>query len=210
MAIQELSLDQLAACKGFWEPESDTDADLCTHRLRKEGEQRVVFRSTVAHLGLIGFWMVSIAAAALLFPLVKLGVVVVPSSKAPPWGGTLLASLLAAYLAYLCFFKLRSALAPIVFDKRSGTFWRGKAPEGDSAPARGGVRLAEIVAIQLLAEVVYRKGRRTCYELNLVLANGKRVQVIDHSNQRALEADVEVLSKFLGVPVLAGQAKYED
>ena len=214
MANRELSLDQIALRKGFWEPESDDEVTFCTHRLRQDGEQRVVFRPAVEHIVFRGFWIVLFAACAPLGPLVKLGVV--GSARNLTWRGALVWFLLCAFMAGLGVVQLRSAIAPIWFDKRSGFTWRGKEGPPDDpelASGRGGrVALAEIVALQVLAEVIHRRrtGRFTGYELNLVLANGKRVNVVDHAKKRALVVDAEALGKFLGVPVLAGQVKYED
>ena len=62
-------------------------------------------------------------------------------------------------------------------------------------------------AVQIVAEVVsqtdqYNRTRSyTSYELNLVLRDGRRLNVIDHAHYPCLLADAEALAAFLRVPV---------
>ena len=42
------------------------------------------------------------------------------------------------------------------------------------------------------------------YELNLVLEDGARLNVVDHGDLKALQADAEILSEYLQVPVWDG------
>ncbi len=39
------------------------------------------------------------------------------------------------------------------------------------------------------------------YELNLVLNDGSRINVVDHGNLKRLRSDTQTLSQFLGKPV---------
>ena len=69
-----------------------------------------------------------------------------------------------------------------------------------------GVRIEDIYAIQVLAEVCvsHNKNRTTrynSYELNLVLTGGSRVNVIDHGNREQILEDARTLASFLGVPL---------
>ena len=94
---------------------------------------------------------------------------------------------------------------PIVFDKRSGWFWKGrKSPAGviRTEEINKACRLEEIHALQVLQELVSSsKNSYYSYELNLVLNDGSRINVVDHGSQKALREDAERLSRFLGVPV---------
>lgn len=108
-------------------------------------------------------------------------------------------------------FQLRSALRPIVFDRRAGFYWRGKDAQGNgraSGRKEQRVPLADIAALQILSEAIGKRGASTSHELNLVLASGERLNVVDHGNRRALEADAAALAQFLGVPVLSGAESY--
>jgi hypothetical protein len=62
--------------------------------------------------------------------------------------------------------------------------------------------LSSIHALQLLSEFVSgSKNSYYSYELNLVLDNGSRINVVDHGNLERLRADASTLSQFLDKPV---------
>ncbi len=103
--------------------------------------------------------------------------------------------------ATMLFFGTR----PIVFDKSNGFFWKGrKAPDRESGDAalKRCAELKQIHALQLISE--YCRGNKNSYysfELNLVLENGKRINVVDHGNRNKLCDDAASLSRFLEKPV---------
>ncbi len=94
---------------------------------------------------------------------------------------------------------------PRKFDKWSGLYWRGyKKPINMYDRSTGGqfARLGEIHAIQIIEEhISNNNGSYASYELNLVLNNGDRLNVIDHGNMRAVKDDAQTLSRFLNKPV---------
>lgn len=85
---------------------------------------------------------------------------------------------------------------PVIFDKQKGILW-DKDQVGPSS-----TRLEDIHAVQVLSKHIERY-RRSYYsfELNLVLKNGRRVNVIDHGNRTAIEDDAFELGQFLKVPI---------
>lgn len=95
---------------------------------------------------------------------------------------------------------------PIVFDKDQaclwkGSFWnrKGKAKDGTRVDYRP---LTEVHAIQLISEFVYGyKKSFTSYELNLVLKDASRINIVDQAGQFRVETDAAKLGEFLGVPV---------
>jgi hypothetical protein len=95
---------------------------------------------------------------------------------------------------------------PIVFDKNNGYFWKGrKSPDAvfNIDQIKSCAQLNDINAIQIISE--YCSGRKSSYmsyEINLVLKNGNRTNVVDHGNLKQIRTDAEKLSAFLGKPVL--------
>jgi hypothetical protein len=94
---------------------------------------------------------------------------------------------------------------PYVFDKQSGYCWKGRKNarqvinKGDSNAL---TILNEIHAIQLVSD--YFDGSSTpyyTYQLNLVLKDANRRNVINHGKQNAVEQDAEKLAQFLDVPI---------
>ena len=91
-----------------------------------------------------------------------------------------------------------------MFDKRRGYFWKSrKWPEDEVGHvSKGCVRMDEIHTLQLVSE--YCSGSKSSfysYELNLVLQDGSRVNVVDHGNLAKLKRDASELAAFLGKPL---------
>lgn len=81
------------------------------------------------------------------------------------------------------------------FDKQLNRFSKGKFT----------ISFSEIYAIQLITEFVESNGGSSgsyfSHELNLVLKNGDRINIMDHGVKAHIEEDAVVLGKFLKVPV---------
>jgi hypothetical protein len=92
-----------------------------------------------------------------------------------------------------------------MFDRRLGWFWRGFNKISDLSQIRQmktAIPLSDIHALQILAERVHEnKKNYTSYELNLVLKDSTRVNVIDHGNKKVLLADAQTLADYLQVEV---------
>lgn len=112
-------------------------------------------------------------------------------------------------------YSLYISSAPMVFDKIKGVFFKGRSEirgfETNQIESSY-IKLKEIYAIQLLSEYVLGssgfnysdEGPYNSYELNLVLKNGRRINVIEHGDGFQVLADAKKLSLFLGVPVWNG------
>lgn len=111
--------------------------------------------------------------------------------------------------------KLKRA---VVFDFGTGFFWRGKPNLNprteDSLKMDDMIRLDEVVAIQILAEEVKTKGGNPnlhgyksiahifdSYEMNLILKDKSRVNVVDHANLNSIKREAEAIAKRLNVKV---------
>lgn len=95
---------------------------------------------------------------------------------------------------------------PLRLDRRSGYYLRGSARlEAETLPRASRGRLAEVHALQIVAETLESKhARYRSYELNFVFPDGGRVNVMDHGDLPALERDALRLGAFLDVPVWRG------
>ena len=99
---------------------------------------------------------------------------------------------------------------PIVFDRSSGYFWKGSknpAEQTDPESVASAARLEQIAGLQILSEYVESRdsdghtSQFHSYELNLVLDDAVRLNVVDHGNLIALRQDAAMLGEFLKVPV---------
>lgn len=104
----------------------------------------------------------------------------------------------------LCWFT-----RPIVFDQDMGFFWKGRVSRDklmySVESLKNCVSLKKIHALQIISE--FCKGDKSSYysyELNLVLDDGERLNVVDHGDLKALRADAEILSEYLQLPVWDG------
>ncbi len=98
-----------------------------------------------------------------------------------------------------------SGSKPIVFDQMRMLFWKGR-PRGEGRIRRESFseacELSQIHALQIIAE--YCRGNKSSYysyELNLVLEDGSRMNVVDHGSLTALKKDAQKLAGFLNVPL---------
>jgi hypothetical protein len=96
---------------------------------------------------------------------------------------------------------------PIIFDKSKGCFWKDcKEPDEMSGQdkTQNFAHLEDINAIQIISEWCKGDGRMPgyySYELNLVLKDARRINVMDHGNVKKLRKEARVLSEFLGKPI---------
>ena len=105
--------------------------------------------------------------------------------------------LAASLLAWAALYWI--AAPPVRFDRKSGYVTRS------SIPVLGGrkrVPLADVRALQLLRGLRgSAAGQFPCYELNLVLESGRRLNVAGHGQIDVLRADARRLRAFLQVPL---------
>ena len=105
-------------------------------------------------------------------------------------------------------YSFQRGTRPVVFDKSIGAYWRGRTTPVMYAPNPGlkeYCKLDDIRALQLIGELVRMKNQNIyVYELNLVLKDSNRLNVITHYKPEQLRQDANTLSGFLGKPVWSG------
>ncbi|MCF6288594.1 MAG: hypothetical protein L3J53_05080 [Proteobacteria bacterium] len=105
----------------------------------------------------------------------------------------------AAYVMY------KTIGQAVVFDRTMGLVWVGhKTPKlsGEQKSKQNLIYFNDIYAIQILFERVRaNKSNYTSYEINLILKDATRFNVIDHGNYTQIILDAETLSEFLGKPI---------
>ncbi|MDP5172045.1 MAG: hypothetical protein NWR72_17500 [Bacteroidia bacterium] len=168
-----------------------------THRLQMASSHRVEFVSTP------GARLFSV-----VFAVVGLGGLVVGSIIGFAVGGGLLGLGMMAFggiFLAVGVYMFRSFDRAIVFDLQDGMFWKGKRPNrADSSieTEKEWCRIEDIVGIQLLRErVLTSKSSYDSYEINLVLQDNSRLNVVDHGSMKQSRTDADALGLFLNVPV---------
>lgn len=188
------------AMQTSWEPLKRGGTNFKTHRLKEKDHHKMKFVPTTGAKLFCGIFVVM--GSAFLF--LELFVGFSDPGTDPFWSRVMLILFSLVFVgvgAGLYYFKA----VPRVFDKWAGFYWKGfKKPVNMYDRTSGGefARLGEIHAIQVLVKRVSSKnGSYNSYELNLILKNGSRLNVIDHGNMRAVKSDAQTLASFLNKPV---------
>jgi hypothetical protein len=187
-----------------WSPARSGGANFRTHKLVIKEPFLAEFKTTIGHLifGLI-FALVGLGFA--------LGFAYFIGSSMDNVAESLMFSAIPVIVG-LSFtgagvWLISSALSPIRFDKGTGDFRKGRKAKNamvnlETNMSSGIVRLDDIHAIQLISERCSSSDSSyMSYELNLVLENGKRMNVVDHGGLSKIREDANRLGDFLGVPV---------
>ncbi len=192
-------LDDPAALATDWEPLNSRTA-LRVRKLVKLESFRFEFRITAAMLAFI-LATIIIGLAVILMVFIP----VIADKENPASITALLPALLGIPFVVVAGVMLYFLSEPIVFDRYTGYFWRGRENPMDAAEPNQQKYCAaftDIYALQLLTRY-NRAGKRSgCrYELNLVLNDSSRLNIISHGNIAKLRKDAAVLADFLIKPV---------
>lgn len=180
-----------------WHPLKRGGSNFCTHRLDATKGDLLVFKATKGakfFIGLFGFF----GLLGLIIPLT------IFFSEDGEWFLLLFALLFGGIFTGVSFLLFYFMTMPRVFDRFYGHYYQGrkKPDEMKPNPKRPLINCNDIVALQLIREYVRSdKSSYHSYELNLVLRDGKRINVVDHGKIDALREDAEILSTYLSVPV---------
>ena len=188
--------DDPVASQTVWEPLARGGTSFKTRSLMTVGPERLEFPVT---------WGMRIFAAVFAgMGLVVIAVGIAVSEEAGV-GTTLAIFAFGVVFTAIAIGVWRSGTAPVVFDRTQGAFWRGRTPPagaGAGAAHADYTPLADIRALQIIEERLSAKGGSfRSYELNLVLRDARRVNVLDHGDYPALRRDADTLATFLGCPV---------
>jgi len=198
--VEIIPFDDPIAHNIDWKPLEKGGSSFRTHELRLIGYNRIEVMATMntklltslfilAGIGMIGFYLYSN-----LFMRSN-------AEDDQPWMMLLMGALFfgGGAIALIKTFIKR------IFDKEAGYFWKGnRNPQqlNEFAPGDRFVSLSHIHALQIIKEQVRTKNSSyPSYELNLVLKDLRRINVMDHSKLNKLREDADTLAAFLNVPI---------
>ena len=188
--------DDELATKTEWGPARAGGASFGTHRLKRRSPSRLEF---APGFGAYAMGLIFVVAGAGVGIGMTLGGLQGDTSMiffGIPFG--------SIFFVAGIFITLHMTV-PSVFDRSTERYWRGRKPPATRKGAKGAVEhclLQDIHAIQLLSE--YCSGSEssfTSYELNLVLKDATRLNVVDHGNLKTIREDGAQLAKYLNVPL---------
>lgn len=185
-----------------WTPARRGGSNFRTHKLMEVSTNRLEFRPSV---GAILFSFVFFAVGAGVLGVSLYGVYMQNFA----WEDhNLFMSIFGTIFSLAGLFMFFQFAKPAVFDTMYGYYWKGRKKVdfgiGSGKPDIF-TSLNQIHALQIIAEhVKSNKSSYYSYELNLVLKDGNRKNVVDHGNISRLREDAQKLSQFLNKPVWDG------
>ena len=187
------------ALQTAWTPAASGGANFATHKLHIVHPQRVEFRCSVAMKLMSGIFLGVGLVVIGVFAQKLIGKdVAFESALLMPLGFGLIFALVGGFL-------LRNALTPTVFDLNHGYFCKSRQkPEQTMDPSRikHYAQLCDVHALQLISERCSSKnGSYFSYELNLVLNDGTRINVVDHGNLGELKRDALLIAELIQKPL---------
>ncbi len=192
------------AQKTDWHPLKGGGTNFGTHRLDSSDPDVLMFKATKGAYVFSSIFT-GVGVLGLVIPILAF-----IGMGASEWGLLLFGIFFGGMFltAGLLLFKFMTK--PCVFDTFYGYFYKGKKrPQDHIGMDRNSknpiVKLSDVKAIQVIRERISSKnGSYYSYEINLVLADASRVNVIDHGNHSAIIEDAETLATALGVPFWDG------
>ncbi|WP_055445839.1 hypothetical protein [Lacinutrix mariniflava] len=99
------------------------------------------------------------------------------------------------------FYFLFHFFKPRVFNKNTNRFYKGFGNK-DNRHSKSNIPLNNIIALQIIGETIEDDdGHYKSFEINLVLNDASRINVVDHGNLDKIIDDAEILSEFLNIPI---------
>lgn len=190
--------DDHAACTQ-WGAAKGGGASFRTHRLVEVDPTRTEFRAT---RGAVVFYSIFLGIGLAVMVGFTVATLTLDASGEFP--------LIAPVLFGLIFTGVGGGLlyfgtAPMVFVKRRGEYWKGRVAPYEAGSHRALKHYADldrIHALQIISEHCRSKNSSYySYELNLVLDDATRMNVIDHGSLDQMRLDAERLAVLLGKPV---------
>lgn len=183
-----------------WSPAKGGGSSFATHSITKVGSSRIEFQASGgARVFSIIFILMGVGTAfSFSFIHISQGTFSLSlDTVAPLLFGTVFAAIGGGMYYYFT--------VPIVFDKSTGSFYKGRKVPGKESgnnAMKYFASLEEIHALQLISENCRSDDNSYhSYELNLVLKDGRRINVVDHGNESKLREDARTLSRFIDRPV---------
>jgi hypothetical protein len=199
--VDPAQFDDPIATQTEWKPARRGGSSFCTRKLVQKSYHRCKFRPTVGvFIFFLVFFLIGLGIAS-----VFLNAPFLPDNISMGKDTPIIVLFIGIAFALIGVVVLYYSTRPIVFDTQQGYFWKGRhAPSVTSHAERGRnfVSLNQIHAIQLISE--YCRGNKTSYysyEINLILKDASRINVVDHGKLSRIREDAQTLSQFLGIPV---------
>jgi hypothetical protein len=179
-------------------PLNSGGASFKTHKLVKISSSKLAYRPTFFNVLFCStFFIIGLSVIAFyVFAYFQLLSIPYPKS----WFMLIFGSIFSLVGGYFCY----TSFMPRVFDKQLGIYYKTYTFNFHSTriDSKSQITLKSIIAIQIIGEHIKSKdGSYKSFELNLVLDDKSRRNVVDHGNIKSIVDDAHVLRDFLNVPI---------
>lgn len=184
--------------KTDWFPLKKGGSNFGTHYLDTSQRDRLVFKLSKGGLAFISVFAV-VGVLGLIIPVVFFFY-----EENKEWTFLLLALLFGGVFSAASLFMYKMMAKPRVFDTFYKEYYSGKTKPHDLIKDEKNplISFRDIVALQIIKEYVKSdKSSYYSYELNLVLKDASRVNVVDHGKINQMREDAKKLSMHIGVPL---------
>ncbi len=197
--IQLEDTDDPVAQRTEWSPLAKGGASFRTRRLKQIDQNNfAVVATTGSHFFNMVFILCGLGALGASFFAVRESIL-----------GAAVALVVGSVFVLIGGFMAKMAFSNITLDLYRGLYYTGRSydPYKMNEENKAG-SLSEIYALQIVREYISSSDSNyTSYELNLVLNDGRRVNIMDHGKLSALREDARLLSDALSVPVWDASGK---
>lgn len=164
------------------------------HQLIVENEHKLTIKATPLHFFVLSLFIV----ISLIFISQYSHILLKPNEMTLT--NALFPMLSLGLFGYGCMSLLKAFKLNKTFDRLTGQYTDNKL---DTTKTADKIHLSELKGLQIIDELCQTKeSRYISYELNLVLSDSKRINLMDHGNKSSLLNDAQTLSTFLNIPIL--------
>ncbi len=195
-----LADDPIAQQTG-WAAASEAGAKIGSHQLKRTSSTLYQFKcSTGAILGFVSFFFLGFASL----------ITAASGVLTDDIYGTVILSLVGMLFSIGSVTLFYFLAQPINFDCKRQAFWRGRKDPSqvlNKSELEDYTAFSDIHAIQLLSEYIIGDRKHASYynyEINLVLTDAARMNVIDQSDRELVIKNANIIAEFIGKPLWSG------
>jgi len=188
------------AIKTNWAPIKGNDFSVVEQELNEISKTRIEFLATKS-IKSMEFMIIGASLISLILAII----ITLSDIKDSPafifWG-------FGVFALVFGLFMLKAKLTPRVFDLEQKHYYKGSKYE----LAKEKCDIIDIVAIQVLSEFIsadnlisesnIKRKDSYKYEINLILKDAQRINLVESSNLQKIREDAKKLSEFLNIPLL--------
>jgi hypothetical protein len=184
-----------------WSPAAPNGHPFPTHRLVMSKPTRLELRMTPSARRAV--WVFALMAAFFLAAAIGSTFEMIQEGSSIEYVlGIPMCLAIGLLLGWLAVTSNRGSYGRRIFDSECGYYWPAPNVAVARRPPAEAVSLANIRGLQITSEQVDAgEAVFDAYELNLVLIDGRRVNVIDHSGLATVHANAKQIASFLRVPL---------